>query len=102
MPQIARKPKIQPMAGWVLIYPMVEKERETDSGIILLKEYDPTTMNRGIVIALGKPLKGVPVQMKYMDNIIYPKSEGIPVDVDENGTKATYLLMKQHVIIGVI
>lgn len=102
MPQIARNPKIKPMAGWVLILPLIDDERKTESGLILLKDYDPQNMHRGIVIAVGKPLEGIPIQMKYKDNVIYPKSEGIPVPVDENDTKATYLLMKQNVIIGVI
>ena len=90
---IKRKPDIHPMAGIVLINPEPLDE-VTNSGIILIEKANPKKVQRAAVVKVGKPLPGVPPQVKYMDTILFHRGTGIDVEFEGHEYK---LIRQDHI-----
>ena len=97
MTTIKRKPRIKPMAGRVVVNPETMEE-VTQGGIILLHDFNPSNMQRGVVVAVGNPLPTTPIQCKYMDTILFDKKAGVEVEIEGY----TYKIIRQSEIIGVL
>lgn len=93
---MAQIPKIKPIRSQVLIK-FFEGDGLSMGGIFVPASFK-TESNKGIVIAVGKGVKGKPMQFKKGDVVFRVQNHGELVE--ENGEK--YYLMDQSTILATV
>ena len=86
-----RMPKIMPMAGWVLVREQKQDVERTPSGIILPEKANPSNIRKGVVVRVGKPLNGIPVQMSYKDVFFFLSSRVSFLKVENKSVLKSFL-----------
>ncbi len=95
------KVKIQPLGDRVLVQPIEQKEVKK-SGIII-PDTAKEKPQEGKVVAVGKGKtteegKVLPMDVKAGDKILYGKSSGTEIKIDDN----EFLIMHQEDILGIL
>jgi len=93
--------KIVPIDDWLLVYPLIQDERKTDSGIVLLEGMtgDDIDVSRVRLISMSDELitdTGIPEQIVEDAILLIPKMEGLTLKIG-NGI---YKLVKMDRVCG--
>ena len=94
--------KLIPLEDHVIVMPLSE-ETTTKSGIILLESKEKPSKGQVVAVGDGKILENgsrAPVDVKIGDVVYFAKYSIDELEIDEEGQKVKYLVMKQSYIMA--
>lgn len=94
--------KLIPLEDHVIVKPLSE-ETTTKSGIILPKSKEKPSKGQVVAVGNGKILENgsrAPVDVKVGDVVYFAKYSIDELEIDEEGQKVKYLVMKQSYIMA--
>ena len=94
--------KLIPLEDHVIVKPLSE-ETTTKSGIILPESKEKPSKGQVVAVGDGKILENgsrAPVDVKVGDSVYFAKYSIDELEIDEEGQKVKYLVMKQSYIMA--
>lgn len=94
--------KLVPLEDHIIVKPL-SQENTTKSGIILPESKEKPSKGEVVAVGAGKILENgsrAPVDVAVGDVVYFAKYSIDELEVEENGTKTTYLVMKQSYIMA--
>ncbi|HPC34304.1 MAG TPA: co-chaperone GroES [Candidatus Absconditabacterales bacterium] len=94
--------KLIPLEDHIIVQPIVQ-ENVTKSGIILPENKEKPSKGKVVAVGEGKILENgnrAPIDIKVGDIVYFSKYSIDELEVEENGKKTTYLVMKQNYIMA--
>ena len=93
-----KTPEIKPLKGIAIINP-IPLEEKSEGGIILLdNKAHPSKLQKGVVVANGRPLKDLPVQVKKNDMVLFGRGAGSKLVLDG----VEYRILRHNEIISIL
>lgn len=94
--------KLLPLEDHIIVAPL-NQESTTKSGIILPESKEKPSKWKVIAVGAGKILENgsrAPIDVAVGDTVYFAKYSIDELEVEENGAKTTYLVMKQSYIMA--
>ncbi len=94
--------KLVPLEDHIIVKPL-SQENTTKSGIILPESKEKPSKGEVVAVGAGKILENgsrAPVDVAVGDVVYFAKYSIDELEVEENGAKTTYLVMKQSYIMA--
>lgn len=91
MPRIFR-----PLSDNILINP-IPLEQTTQSGILYLYN-EPHKVQKGVVVAMGPGIKGLPREVRVDDLVLFPVNSGLKMKLNDH----EYIVISEQQLIAVL